>query len=101
LDAAGDGAGEYLRQADHMGYTALHRSVRRRKGRGGGGKNCGWIESGSSVVLQGACCERTPSRCGLNPKRHHTRACGCSACPPRGERARPKARPAEPEQARN
>ncbi len=27
VDAAGDGAGEYLRQADQGGYTALHRSI--------------------------------------------------------------------------
>ncbi len=32
MDAAGDGAGEYVRQADHSGYTALHRSVRRTMG---------------------------------------------------------------------
>ena len=32
--------------------------------------------------LQGACCARTPSRCGVNPKHHRARACRCcSACP--------------------
>ncbi len=37
VDAAGDGAGEYVRQADKNGYTALHRSVRRTRGGGGVG----------------------------------------------------------------
>ena len=32
VEAAGDGAGEYVRQADQSGYTALHRSVQRIRG---------------------------------------------------------------------
>ncbi len=41
VDAAGDGAGEYVRQADNGGYTALHRSVRLEEAEGRNGLPAG------------------------------------------------------------